>query len=232
MTLETLLHNFFLNNISSYIPNLPVISTNYEGYNTSLLTDCTSDSIEIPIMLLEYLKDTGVTEIGSCVYNIPLYSATNSIIERTATKIFSNIINVTYKYRLRKISTPSAVYYVGRGLILNSEFKPLFMLSVETSRNYNIKSANCRISPRVFERPKDLVNKTIIKKVMPFYMFTMVGVQNPAEYFVESEVNKKVKIIIEDFDRMFITPNEPYLESLDESIHQCLIDNIRDIICQ
>lgn len=228
MNLETLLDISFLDGRDFYNPYIEVLSTNYGGYNTSLLIDCTSDTIEIPIILFDYLKDTEVTEIGSCIYNVPLYSATTTSALRTATQVFMNIIGVTYKHRLRKISTPNATYYVGRGLILNSEFKPLYMLSVELSRNYNIKNANCRISPRVFECPKDLINKTIIKKVMPFYMFNKVRVQNS----IESEVYKNVKIIIENFDNIFITPNEPSLEDFEESVHQCLINNIRDIVCQ
>lgn len=230
MSIEDSLSYSFLNMSRGYVPFSRIQSINYNNYNTSLLIDCSSNNLEVPILLVDYLVPTLNIEIPSCIYHIPLYSCSPSTTLRTATKIFEDVLNLTYMHRIRKVSTPNATYYIGKGLILNSEFKPLLMLSLKVNRTGEIKDAVCRIHPRVFESPKDLINKTIIKKVMPFYMFKEVSVID--SIILEGSSYKKAEIIISDFDNMFVTPNEPNLSTLDNDVHQCLLDNIRDIVCQ
>lgn len=68
-----------------------------------------------------------------------------------------------------------ATYYGLPGMIFDADFNPLLMMtsSVEnvdidgTIRMYIIKH-NCRVSPAVFQNQDRLIEKTIIKKIIPF----------------------------------------------------------------
>ena len=228
MTIENVFSRSFNIRGGVYTPHLPVNSLNLGGYNTSLIVDCTSNNIDIPIIL----KSAIVREellANPCVYSKGIYSETSNIQIRTALKIFEQMRTVTPEYRIRKVVTSSTTYYVGTGLILNCEFKPLLMLSLSADvQEGAFTKVNCKVHPRVFAKPKDLVNKTIIKKAIPYYMTNTVNIESTAS-FHSDYLEGKVRIIIEDFDDMFVTPNTPSMDNFEESIHQCLIDNIEDI---
>lgn len=228
MAIEDIFSESFNIRSRGYISYIPIISTTLEGYNTSLIVDCTSNNIDIPITL----KSSIVREellANPCVYSKGIYSRTNNILVRTALKIFENMQLVQPEHRIRKITTPSTTYYVGTGLILNHELKPLLMLSLSADvQEGAFTKANCRVHPRVFAEPKDLVNKTIIKKAIPYYMNNTVNIESTSS-FHSDYLDGKVRIIIEDFDDMFAIPNTPSMDNFEENVHQCLIDNIRDI---
>ena len=229
MTIEDIFSISFNVNHRGYIPYVPAISTNLYEYNTSLVVDCTLNDIDIPIILKASISREQLLS-DPCIYNEGIYSKTSDISVRTALKIFEQMCIVNPEYRIRKVSTPSTTYYVGTGLILNHEFKPLLMLSLSADvQEGTFTKANCRIHPRVFEEPKDIVNKTIIKKALPYYMYNTVNIESTTS-FTSEYLNGKVRIIIEDFDEMFVTPNIPSVDDLEENMHQCLIDNIEDII--
>ena len=90
----------------------------------------------------------------------------------------------------------------------------------------------CYVHPKVFDELTKLLNKGIITKLIPFY--TNVEIDTPRHYreqFLNNFEDKKVKVIIDNFDRFFTKPIKPTPSTCsNEILNQCIVDNIEDVI--
>ena len=109
---------------------------------------------------------------------LPITSCTNPHTRRLVRGILADFMNSSY-YRAFGFcydKTASGDYYYGLpGIILNANKELLLMMTIEVTCTYidtNIVAVPsrliCHISPKVFENPDKLIEKTIIKKVIPF----------------------------------------------------------------
>ena len=216
-------------------------------YKLNLVVDITKDEIEIPVVARTHFESVIYSKLlGDCnnveKLILPLYDNSRSQSRRTFDSILRQIFcNTHYNERLQKIVTNKGdIYYGGKGIILDENFNPLLMCTLltkiidydEVGKRSLYYRPICYVHPKVFEEPTKLINKGIITKLIPFYSNTEIN--SPVNYnsvFINGYESKKVKIIIDSFDRFFVRPVKPAPSTCsNEVLNECLVDNIEDIM--
>lgn len=217
-------------------------------FNKSLIVDITGDDIEIPLIAKSgYEKIILINNSSVEKVILNLYVSGNGLYMRTFNGIIEKFFRqVLFNERLIKVTTSKGeTYYGGCGLILDAEFNPLLMCGLKarklvTNNSEGVKvvslqyyKAICRVSPSVFTEPNKMINKGIIKKLIPLYT-TIDVLTNFLSYnnkISSSFDSKKVEVIIDDFSRFFITPIAPTPSKCNNDVlNKCLNDNIEDIL--
>ena len=225
--------------------NLSLDSNNV--FRRSLVIEVNNDEVEIPVIARVHFEKlvsynmSHPTIMGIKRIILPLYDNTPSQERRTFDSIITQLFtNVRYGKRLQKIITNKGeVYYGGKGIIFDESYTPLLLCtltarSVHTEDNGNTMvyyRPVCHVSPKVFLEPDKLVNKGIIKKLIPCY--TSKDVNSPiGNYRFSSDIEKKkVHVIVDNFDKFFIEPIKPTPSACsNDALNECLIDNIEDIM--
>lgn len=230
------------NSISHLLDDLSLDSNNV--FSRSLIIDIKSDEMEIPIIARNYYEGIIEHNINSPdAYEVekvvlPLYANTPNVIRRTFDSIIMQMFNTGFGSRLQKITTcKGEVYYGGKGIILEEDYTPLLLCTL-TARKVHDNGKDyitynrpiCHINPKVFTDPNKLVNKGIIKKIIPFFSNTKVYFPYDTCFVVDSE-RRKVKVIVDNFDNFFIKPVKPTPSTCSNDVlNQCIVDNIDDII--
>ncbi len=233
---------FNFSGVFTPIANLTLDRNNV--YNRSLIVDITGDDIEIPSIARAYYK--------RIIYNNLHYSNVEKVIlplyinsidgnGRTFDGIMRQFFTkVTFNQRLLKVTTPKGdIYYGGLGLVLDEGFSPLLMCGLKARKvitednngeegvSMQYYRAICRVSPVVFAEPNKLINKGIIKKLIPLY--TTIGTEFPSS--LSSPDSRKVEVIIDDFSKFFIAPITPSPNKCsNDTLNKCLNDNIEDLL--
>ena len=214
-------------------------------FRRSLIIEVNDDEVEIPVIAREHFESLVSKEI-----NYPLAVRTKRIIlplydnalsqER---RVFDSIImqmfnNVGFNMRLQKITTSKdEVYYGGKGIIFDESYAPLLLCTLTARKVHTEESGNsmvyyrpvCHVSPKVFLESDKLINKGIIKKLIPFY--TSKEVSFPNYRFGVNPESKKVKVVVDNFDKFFIEPIKPTPSAItNDALNECLIDNMDDIM--
>lgn len=220
-------------------------------FSRSLVVDITGDDIEIPSIVRVYcekiIRDNLIYSYIQKAERIILSLYTNS--SNQSRKTFNSIMKeffcqVSFNQRLLKVTTNGGeTYYGGRGLILDGEFNPLLMCGLKARKVVTKDDegaevvfmqyyrATCHVSPIVFAEPNKLINKGIIKKLIPLYTTIGTNFPNNFEILKSSPDSMKVEVIVDDFSKFFITPIAPTpSKSSNEALNKCLNDNIEDIL--
>ena len=211
-------------------------------FSRSIIVDLNKDEIELPVIAIRHFEEAaGSSIIPSLSVEkviLPLYNNTYDQSRRTFDTIMAQFFaNTSYEDRLLKIITNKGeVYYGGKGIIFDGNYNPLLLCTLKARRvvTENEKYTAyyrpvCYVSPRVFEEPNTIVNKGIIKKLIPFN--TSHNMDFPLGLFRDKAEDKKVQVVIDNFDRFFIKPVKPNPSTCsNELLNQCLIDNIEDIM--
>ena len=211
-------------------------------FSRSIIVDLNKDEIELPVIAIRHFEEAaGSSIIPSFSVEkviLPLYNNTYDQSRRTFDTIMAQFFaNTSYEGRLLKITTNKGeVYYGGKGIIFDGNYNPLLLCTLKARRVVTEKEKYtayyrpvCYVSPRVFEEPNTVVNKGIIKKLIPFY--TSHNMDFPLGLFRDKAEDRKVQVVIDNFDRFFIKPVKPSPSTCsNELLNQCLIDNIEDII--
>lgn len=216
-------------------------------YRLNLVVDIKENEIEIPVVAREHFENIIRSKLlGNCSnvekLILPLYDNSRSQSRRTFDSILRQIFyNTGYSSRLQKIVTNKGeVYYGGKGIILDENFNPLLMCTLlakivdyeEVGKRSLYYRPVCYVHPKVFEEPTKLLNKGIITKLIPFY--TNVEIDAPhhsRDHFLNNFEDKKVKVVIDNFDRFFTRPIKPTPSTCsNEVLNECLVDNVEDII--
>ena len=204
-----------------------------------------NDEIEIPVIAREHFEDLVLEKInyplavGTKRIILPLYDNTPSQERRTFDSIMVQLFsNVSYGKRLQKIITSKGeVYYGGKGIIFDESYAPLLLCTLAARKVHTEESGNsmvyyrpvCHVSPKVFLESDKLINKGIIKKLIPFY--TSKEVSFPNCMFGVNPESKKVKVVVDNFDKFFIEPIKPTPSAItNDALNECLIDNMDDIM--
>lgn len=229
--------------------NLTLDSNNV--FSKSLVVDITGDDIEIPSIARVHYESVIYNNLAYNDINkvertiLPLYANSNSQNKRTFNGIMREFFcQVSFNQRLLKVTTNKGeIYYGGCGLILDEGFNPLLMCGLKARKrimedeeciedvSMQYYRAICRINPIVFAEPNKLINKGIIKKLIPLY--TTMDISFPfSNYGISNNPDsRKVEVIIDDFSKFFITPIAPTPSKCsNDTLNKCLNDNIKDIL--
>lgn len=223
--------------------NLSLDSNNV--FRRSLIIEVNDDEVEIPVITRGYLESLVLerihhpSSIGTKRIILPLYENAPSQERRTFDSIITQLfINVRYSKRLQKITTSKGeVYYGGKGIIFDESYAPLLLCTL-TARKVHTEEGDdnmvyyrpvCHVSPKVFLESDKLINKGIIKKLIPLY--TSREVSLPDYKFGVNPESKKVKVVVDNFDKFFIEPIKPTPSATtNDALNECLIDNMDDIM--
>lgn len=205
-------------------------------FSRYLVVDQVNESIDIPTMCFNTIRNTFDAQAHLDTlkdkknrFLIPLYN--NSYLERRAT--FSSIINTFFnkselRQRLQKIITKSdQVYYGNRGIILDENFNLLLLCTKQCQIDVNSNFQPCKVlgakiyvDPKVFIDQKNVINKGILKELIPYYTTNFT-----------SMYGRNATVIVEDLQKFIMTANKPDLSTnIHESLNQCLVDNVNEII--
>lgn len=204
-----------------------------------------NDEVEIPVIAREYFENLVLEKInyplavGTKRIILPLYDNAPSQERRTFDSIIMQMFNnVRFGMRLQKITTNKGeVYYGGKGIIFDESYAPLLLCTLTARKVHTEEGGNsmvyyrpvCHVSPKVFLESDKLINKGIIKKLIPFY--TSKEVSFPNYRFGVNPESKKVKVVVDNFDKFFIEPIKPTPSATtNDALNECLIDNMDDIM--
>ena len=204
-----------------------------------------NDEMEIPVIAREHFEDLVLEKInyplavGTKRIILPLYDNAPSQERRTFDSIIMQMFNnVRFGMRLQKITTNKGeVYYGGKGIIFDESYAPLLLCTLTARKVHTEEGGNsmvyyrpvCHVSPKVFLESDKLINKGIIKKLIPFY--TSKEVSFPNCMFGVNPESKKVKVVVDNFDKFFIEPIKPTPSAItNDALNECLIDNMDDIM--
>ena len=204
-----------------------------------------NDEVEIPVIAREHFENLVLDKInyplavGTKRIILPLYDNASSQEIRTFDSIIMQMFNnVGFNMRLQKITTSKdEVYYGGKGIIFDESYAPLLLCTLTARKVHTEESGNsmvyyrpvCHVSPKVFLESDKLINKGIIKKLIPFY--TSKEVSFPNCMFGVNPESKKVKVVVDNFDKFFIEPIKPTPSAItNDALNECLIDNMDDIM--
>ena len=204
-----------------------------------------NDEVEIPVIAREHFENLVLDKINYPLsvktkrIILPLYDNAPSQERRTFDSIIMQMFNnVGFNMRLQKITTSkNEVYYGGKGIIFDESYAPLLLCTLAARKVHTEESGNsmvyyrpvCHVSPKVFLESDKLINKGIIKKLIPFY--TSEEVNFPNCMFGVNPESKKVKVVVDNFDKFFIEPIKPTPSATtNDALNECLIDNMDDIM--
>ena len=219
---------------------------NNNVFRKSLVIEVNNDEVEIPVIAREHFEElvsdnmTYPTIMGIKRIILPLYDNAPSQERSTFNSIIAHLFtNVGYGQRLQKITTNKGeVCYGGKGIIFDESYTPLLLCTLTARGVHTEDNGNtmvyyrpvCHINPKVFLESDKLINKGIIKKLIPCY--TSRDVDFPIIHrFSSNPENKKVKVIVDNFDKFFIKPIKPTPSATtNDALNECLIDNMDDIM--
>ena len=225
--------------------NLSLDSNNV--FRRSLVIEVNNDEVEIPVIArrhFEKLVSDNITYsaiMGIKRIILPLYDNAPSLEKRTFDSIITQLFtNVGYSKRLQKITTSKGeVYYGGKGIIFDESYTPLLLCTL-TARSVHTKDNGntmvyyrpvCHVSPKVFLESDKLINKGIMKKLIPYYTSRNVGFPRSSYRFSSNPEDRKVKVIVDNFNKFFVEPIKPTPSAIaNDALNECLIDNIDDIM--
>lgn len=222
---------------------------NHNVFNRLFVIDVSSDEIEVPVFAksavesvisvkLEFPHTTHTSKIV-----IPMYVNTYNQQRRTADSIVSDFFSrVDFNRRLQKVTTNKGeVYYGGRGIILDKDFNILLLCTIVCKKmEYRDRQVMSyykpiiHVSPQVFLRGEGLIDKTILKKIIPFYVSHSIGTVSTSTYFRSNiPEGTKPQILIDDVSKFIENPTKPTPQKCsDDVLNQLLVDNIDDVLNQ
>lgn len=218
---------------------------NHNIFNRYCVTDITGDNIEIPLITRVAVEDVIMQNLNwdkdYTKVVVPMYTNAPSQSRRTSDSIIKDFFSrVHFSQRLKKIITNKGeIYYGGRGIIFDSDFNPLFLCTINGKKDLQVSmnkllydKITIYIHPKVFINNEGIIQKAIVKKLIPFYVsnrFNLIG----SRVFI-SNPNITAEVVIADASSKFIeTPEKPSPQKCsNEILNQLLIDNIDDVLNQ
>ena len=199
------------NSFSDYSNNFHNLQES-PSFRKFLQVDTSKESFEIPTIMA---SDSLSNILEGSLLVLPLYVGKDIGIYRTSDSVVRHLITASYEDRLVKARTPSGLtFYGGKGLILNEKFNPLLLCTFKCHiegisvggtppafSSVIIDGIVVHVNPMVFLDTTDLINKSIVKKVIPYYL-------SHSSYALISRNNLRVKssglaVVIEDMNYMF-----------------------------
>ena len=216
----------------------------HDVFRRSLVVEISDNEMEIPVIARQHFEGIISGELKSTALGIkrillPLYNNSLDQDRRTFDTILRQFFVLTsYGNRLQKVVTNKGeIYYGGKGIIFDESFSPLLLCTLAAKRTHETEGDYmiyhrpiCHVSPKVFIEDNKLVNKNIIKKLIPCYTSREVSFP-PDSRFKHVSYNSKVKVVVDNFDRFFVEPVKPTPSTCsDDLLNKCIVDNIEDVL--
>lgn len=231
------------------VTNLETTLDKHNAFNRMFVIDVSSNEIEVPVFARSVIETIvkgrleypHIRQASKAV--IPMYVNTHNQSRRIANSIVTDFFSrVNFNQRLQKVTTNKGeVYYGGKGIILDKDFNILFLCTIVCRKmKYGERQVMSyykpiiHVSPQVFLRGEGLIDKFILKKIIPFYVSHNIDSVNTHAFF-RSDIPEgtKPQILIDDVNRFIEKPVKPTPQKcLDDVLNQLLIDNIDDVLNQ
>ena len=242
----------FINCDSTSVGNVTNMETTldkHNAFNRLFVIDVSSDEIEVPVFARYSVESVIINKFEfpsiKCVDKIviPMYVNTPNQSRRTADSIVSDFfLRTSFNRRLQKVITNKGeVYYGGKGIILDKDFNILLLCTIICKkieyRGEQVMSYYkpiIHVSPQVFLKGESLICKSILKKIIPFYVLHNIDSVTTHAYF-KSDIPEgtKPQILIDDVNKFIENPTKPTPQKCsDEVLNQLLMDNIDDVLNQ
>lgn len=190
--------------------------------------DISKDSFEVPLFARSLILDAkyrGYTEVV-----IPLFNNTSFglITKKLAGAILKSFMNVKFTERLAGIkSSKGHIYYGCPGLILDENFNPLLMLTMQVSyvegKTITDKCI-CRVHQSVLSRQDELIPKTIYKKIVPLYCtkpLNFVKLNNVRQAHLKG---KMVEVVLHSSPSIIVSPVLPTPEDITDDVFDRILN--------
>ena len=231
------------------VSNIETTLDNHNAFNRLFVIDVSSDEIEVPVFARSVVESVVrgklefpyISHVSKIV--IPMYVNTYNMAARTADSIVNIFFSRTnFNQRLQKVTTNKGeVYYGGKGIILDKDFNILFLCTIVCKRMghrgrqvMSYYKPVIHVSPQVFLRGDGLIDKSILKKIIPFYVSHNIDSVNTHAYF-RSDIPEgtKPQILIDDVSKFIENPVKPTPQRCsDDVLNQILADNADDVLNQ
>ena len=211
---------------------VPRVSLEEDAFPAFLEVDISGNNFEVPTPLIPYVASAKMAGYTKLVYN--LVNGADNIGRRTFHKKTINTIFRQFDdasnstMRLAHVITSKGLHYYGcRGMILNGNYEPLMLCTLEVEydaahNTVNLSYPKCRLSYKVFEDASNIVEKTIIKQVIPYYANEGIDIFYKREYFGH---RVPVEIVIGHMGSMIVKPMVPTLSTVNMTNFNNIIAN-------
>ena len=248
---NTLTRVFFnCDNISvNDVTSIETTLDKHNAFNKLFVIDVSSDEIEVPVfarfvvesVIRDKLEFPSINHVDKIV--IPMYTNTYNQLRRTADSIVSDFfLKTNFSHRLQKATTNKGeVYYGGKGIILDKDFNILLLCTIVCKRIEHSGSQVMsyykpviHINPQVFLKRENLICKSILKKIIPFYVSHNIdSVTTYASFRSDIPEGTKPQILIDDVNKFIENPIKPTPQKCSNDVlNQLLMDNVDDVLNQ
>ena len=220
---------------------------NHNAFNRLFVIDVSSDEIEVPVfaksavesVVRDKLRLPYMSHVNKII--IPMYVNTYTQSRRTADSIVSEFFSrVNFNQRLQKVITNKGeVYYGGKGIILDKDFNILLLCTL-ACRRMKYKGIQVmsyykpiiHVSPQVFLRGDGMIDKSILKKIIPFYVSQNIdSVYTNSGFISDIPEGTKPQILIDDVSKLIENPVKPTPQKYsDDMLNQILVDYADDVL--
>ena len=221
----------------------------HNAFNRLFVIDVSSDEIEVPAfaksavesVIRDKLEFPYVSHVNKII--IPMYVNTYTQLRRTADCIVREFFSgVNFDRRLQKIITNKGeVYYGNKGIILDKDFNILLLCTLACRRTeyrgrqvMSYYKPIIHVSPQVFLMGEGLIEKSILKRIIPFYVSQNIDpvCTNP-DFVNDIPEGTKPQILIDDVSKLIERPVKPTPQKCsDDVLNQILADNADDVLNQ
>ena len=231
------------------VTNMETTLDKHNAFNRLFVIDVFSDEIEVPVFARSVVESVVRDKLNFPFINhvnkivIPMYVNTSNQSRRTADRIVNDFfLKTSFSQRLQKITTNKGeVYYGGKGIILDKDFNILLLCTIVCKRIEYMRGQIMsyykpiiHVSPQVFLKGESLICKSILKKIIPFYVSHNIDSVSTHAYFRSNiPEGTKPQILIDDVSKFIENPTKPTPQKCsDDVLNQLLIDNVDDVLNQ
>lgn len=199
--------------------------------------DTVAKTYEAPLICLRKVRDIVSNCDGKnipkgvrwydCV--LPVNKSIYSLIEKKTFDAIFRFITNSYYNGLQEVKLNDTTYYVGVGLICDSNFNPLVMFTRQetyyegTFANVSSKYNVLRISPEVMSADTNPLKTGIIKKLIPYFSSEVIS------FLIDPlpRISYPNKVIIESLKDFYYLPTKPEVnvDTLNNEINALLVKN-------
>lgn len=219
--------------------------TSGQNFSKWIHADLSTDTMEIPIILKDSVRDAhrinciSAEEVGDIYARLTTDNSFRSPSYKTADALINNIC---YNNNINRLSrakdSNNNVYYGGVGMLFEEDFTPLFFITVSIHKEGEyilFDNVNIYVHPKVILEKKN-IHTSIINKIIPYYLSnTIEGLKLFGYNSYYRNIRQKPivpRVIIEDVKNRFVlSPHAPTPEeSSNELINKFLYDNATQFI--
>lgn len=211
---------FTKNNIYNRFLKIPVLNKN----NFEIPCMCFSRAAQVAQS--SFKKGVDKFDLAIPLYNNTYYEGTF----RTSSPIITQMFGTSYFDRISRFNCGSRVYYGGRGIILDKDYKLKLLYTIQCEYGDDVIyyiAPILRIDPSVFVETKDPINKFIINQLIPYYATKSIALPN---FKPDSKSLPKVITIISSLNSYITNPHTPSVNMRDEDINKLLNEESNNII--